>query len=162
MASKREWPVACSSRSRRLTADRCANLATRRSTSALAKSRTDDQRSLRRHLGTCVVHQRMATRPPDRLHDRLLGRSFRVGCRHLRRQQRTILWSVANAPLFPGFVGDESTTFAARETVAPINNVVGDDSYVLCEINASSCFAIPEEAPAAIARQTVRRLRGEA
>ncbi|GKQ53453.1 Cj0069 family protein [Bradyrhizobium sp. Ce-3] len=31
----------------------------------------------------------------------------------------------------------------------------GADSYVLCEINASSCFAIPDEAPAAIAR-TVR------
>ena len=28
----------------------------------------------------------------------------------------------------------------------------GEDSYVLCEINASSCFAIPEQAPAAIAR----------
>jgi hypothetical protein len=31
----------------------------------------------------------------------------------------------------------------------------GADSYVLCEINVSSCFAIPDEAPAAIAR-TVR------
>ncbi|MCP1846644.1 MULTISPECIES: Cj0069 family protein [Bradyrhizobium] len=31
----------------------------------------------------------------------------------------------------------------------------GADTYVLCEINASSCFAIPDEAPAAIA-QTVR------
>jgi hypothetical protein len=41
-------------------------------------------------------------------------------------------------------------------------DAAGDDSYVLCEINASSCFAIPEEAPAAIARQTVRRLRGDA
>jgi uncharacterized protein DUF6815 len=38
----------------------------------------------------------------------------------------------------------------------------GGDSYVLCEINASSCFAIPDEAPAVIARQTLRRLRGEA
>jgi hypothetical protein len=28
----------------------------------------------------------------------------------------------------------------------------GEDSYVLCEINVSSCFAIPEQAPAAIAR----------
>jgi hypothetical protein len=41
-------------------------------------------------------------------------------------------------------------------------DAAGGDSYVLCEINASSCFAIPEEAPAAIARQTLRRLRGEA
>lgn len=31
----------------------------------------------------------------------------------------------------------------------------GADTYVLCEINASSCFGIPDEAPAAIAR-TVR------
>ena len=28
----------------------------------------------------------------------------------------------------------------------------GDDTYVLCEINVSSVFAIPDEAPAAIAR----------
>ena len=35
----------------------------------------------------------------------------------------------------------------------------GEDTYVLCEINASSCFAIPEEAPAAIARLTLARLR---
>jgi hypothetical protein len=28
----------------------------------------------------------------------------------------------------------------------------GEDTYVLCEINASSCFAVPEQAPAAIAR----------
>ncbi|MGY4625890.1 Cj0069 family protein [Bradyrhizobium sp. USDA 4486] len=34
----------------------------------------------------------------------------------------------------------------------------GADAYVLCEINASSCFAIPEEAPAAIARAVRQRL----
>jgi hypothetical protein len=34
----------------------------------------------------------------------------------------------------------------------------GTDSYVLCEINASSCFAIPDEAPAAIARTVKQRL----
>jgi hypothetical protein len=34
----------------------------------------------------------------------------------------------------------------------------GADSYVLCEINASSCFAVPDEAPAAIARLTLQRL----
>jgi hypothetical protein len=34
-------------------------------------------------------------------------------------------------------------------------DAVGADTYVLCEINVSSCFAIPDEAPAAIAR-TVR------
>jgi hypothetical protein len=33
----------------------------------------------------------------------------------------------------------------------------GADSYVLCEINASSCFAIPDEAPAAIARTVMSR-----
>ncbi len=36
----------------------------------------------------------------------------------------------------------------------------GADSYVLCEINVSSVFAIPDEAPAAIARLTLNRLRG--
>jgi len=35
----------------------------------------------------------------------------------------------------------------------------GEDTYVLCEINASSCFAIPEEAPPAIARLAAERLR---
>src|SRR4051812_29559362 len=35
----------------------------------------------------------------------------------------------------------------------------GEDTYVLCEINASSCFAVPDDAPAAIARMTARRLR---
>ncbi len=36
----------------------------------------------------------------------------------------------------------------------------GEDSYVLCEINVSSCFAIPDQAPAAIARLALTRLRG--
>jgi hypothetical protein len=36
----------------------------------------------------------------------------------------------------------------------------GADSYVLCEINASSCFAIPDEAPAAIAGTVAERLSG--
>ena len=35
----------------------------------------------------------------------------------------------------------------------------GEDTYVLCEINVSSCFAIPDEAPAAIARLALHRLR---
>ncbi|TWA99436.1 Cj0069 family protein [Bradyrhizobium stylosanthis] len=35
----------------------------------------------------------------------------------------------------------------------------GADSYVLCEINASSCFAIPEEAPVTIARTAQQRFR---
>jgi hypothetical protein len=34
----------------------------------------------------------------------------------------------------------------------------GEDTYVLCEINASSCFAVPEQAPAAIARLALERL----
>lgn len=38
-------------------------------------------------------------------------------------------------------------------------DAAGADTYVLCEINASSCFAIPEEAPAAIARTVKQRLR---
>src|SRR3954469_7046725 len=37
-------------------------------------------------------------------------------------------------------------------------DAAGADTYVLCEINASSCFAIPEEAPAAIARTVKQRL----
>jgi hypothetical protein len=37
-------------------------------------------------------------------------------------------------------------------------DVAGADTYVLCEINASSCFAIPDEAPAAIARTVKDRL----
>jgi len=39
-------------------------------------------------------------------------------------------------------------------------DAAGADTYVLCEINASSCFAIPEEAPAAIARTVTGRLAG--
>jgi hypothetical protein len=35
----------------------------------------------------------------------------------------------------------------------------GEDTYVLCEINVSSVFAVPEQAPAAIARLTLSRLR---
>ena len=35
----------------------------------------------------------------------------------------------------------------------------GEDTYVLCEINVSSVFAIPEQAPAAIARLALRRLK---
>jgi hypothetical protein len=35
----------------------------------------------------------------------------------------------------------------------------GEDSYVLCEINVSSVFAIPDQAPAAIARLALDRLR---
>ena len=34
----------------------------------------------------------------------------------------------------------------------------GEDTYVLCEINVSSVFAIPEQAPAAIARLTMSRI----
>jgi hypothetical protein len=35
----------------------------------------------------------------------------------------------------------------------------GEDTYVLCEINVSSVFAIPDEAPEAIARLVAARLR---
>ena len=34
----------------------------------------------------------------------------------------------------------------------------GGDTYVLCEINVSSCFALPEQAPAAIAQASLSRL----
>lgn len=39
-------------------------------------------------------------------------------------------------------------------------DAAGEDTYVLCEINVSSVFAIHDEAPAAIARLTVERLNG--
>jgi hypothetical protein len=39
-------------------------------------------------------------------------------------------------------------------------DAAGQDSYVLCEINVSSVFAIPDAAPAAIARLSWKRLRG--
>ena len=35
----------------------------------------------------------------------------------------------------------------------------GEDTYVLCEINVSSCFAVPDEAPAVIARLALNRCR---
>ncbi|UFW79101.1 MULTISPECIES: Cj0069 family protein [Rhizobium] len=38
----------------------------------------------------------------------------------------------------------------------------GNDTYVLCEINVSSVFAIPDEAPAEIARAMASRLRQSA
>ena len=38
-------------------------------------------------------------------------------------------------------------------------DVAGKDSYVLCEINVSSCFAIPDEAPTAIAKLVLERCR---
>lgn len=41
-------------------------------------------------------------------------------------------------------------------------NAVGEDTYVLCEINVSSVFAIPDQAPAAIARLTLKRLEAKA
>jgi hypothetical protein len=37
-------------------------------------------------------------------------------------------------------------------------DAAGADTYVLCEINASSCFAIPDEAPGAIARTVKARI----
>ena len=39
-------------------------------------------------------------------------------------------------------------------------NAAGEDTYVLCEINVSCVFAIPAEAPAAIARLALERLQG--
>jgi hypothetical protein len=35
----------------------------------------------------------------------------------------------------------------------------GEDTYVLCEINVSSCFAVPDEAPASIAGLAMNRCR---
>ena len=41
-------------------------------------------------------------------------------------------------------------------------DAMGDDTYVLCEINVSSVFPIPEEAPAAIAKLVREQLQGRA
>jgi hypothetical protein len=41
-------------------------------------------------------------------------------------------------------------------------SVSGDDTYVLCEINVSSVFAVPDDAPAAIARLTLEQLNATA
>jgi hypothetical protein len=41
------------------------------------------------------------------------------------------------------------------------HNSSGDDTYVLCEINVSSVFAIPDQAPAAIARLVREKLHAE-
>jgi hypothetical protein len=38
-------------------------------------------------------------------------------------------------------------------------DAAGADTYVLCEINVSSCFAIPDEAPAAIAKLVLARCK---
>ena len=38
----------------------------------------------------------------------------------------------------------------------------GEDTYMLCEITVSSVFAIPDQAPAAIASLVMRRLKGVA
>jgi hypothetical protein len=37
-------------------------------------------------------------------------------------------------------------------------DAAGADTYVLCEINVSSCFAIPDEAPVEIARMVRDRI----
>ena len=39
--------------------------------------------------------------------------------------------------------------------------VSGEDTYVLCEINVSSVFPIPDQAPAAIAQLTKNRLQAD-
>jgi hypothetical protein len=38
-------------------------------------------------------------------------------------------------------------------------DAAGADSYVLCEINVSSCFAVPDQAPATIAKLSLARCR---
>jgi phosphate-selective porin OprO and OprP len=45
--------------------------------------------------------------------------------------ETTTAGSTTNTPLFPGFIAQEDLTFAARATLAPINNRVGIDSHVL-------------------------------
>jgi hypothetical protein len=52
----------------------------------------------------------------------------------------------------PGIIWDADFLYGPR-------SLVGEDSYVLCEINVSSVFAIPDQAPAAIARLTLQKLQ---
>ena len=50
-------------------------------------------------------------------------------------------------------IWDADFLYGARDSA-------GADTYVLCEMNVSSCFAIPDEAPAAIARLVRARCAG--
>ena len=88
----------------------------------------DDQRSLHRPSWSV----RRSSTPSDI--DRQIGAalmllrgSLHVGRGHLRRKLRRR----SDAPLFPGFIGDENMTFAARATVAPINREVNGVNQVL-------------------------------
>jgi hypothetical protein len=67
----------------------------------------------------------------------------------LRRQMELLAINEASLPV----IWDADFLFGPR-------NPAGADTYVLCEINASSCFAIPDEAPAAIARTVSERFVG--
>jgi hypothetical protein len=52
---------------------------------------------------------------------------------------------------FPPIIGDADFLYGPC-------TATGEDTYVLCEIDVSSVFAIPEQAPEAIARLVKARL----
>ncbi|ACL62987.1 Cj0069 family protein [Methylobacterium nodulans] len=66
-------------------------------------------------------------------------------------------WTPQMAHLLGLGLGDLPVIWDADFLLGP-QTPTGEDTYVLCEINASSVFPIPDEAPEAIARTTFRRL----
>jgi hypothetical protein len=66
-------------------------------------------------------------------------------------------WIAQMADLLALSLDDLPVIWDADFLLGP-KNAVGQDSYVLCEINASSVFPIPEEAPDAIAATLLDRL----
>jgi hypothetical protein len=66
-------------------------------------------------------------------------------------------WTPGMARLLNIDLGDLPVIWDADFLLGP-KDKAGDDSYVLCEINASSVFPIPDEAPAALAGILRRRL----
>jgi hypothetical protein len=73
------------------------------------------------------------------------------------RAQMEEAWTPGMARLLNIDLGHLPVIWDADFLLGP-KNEAGEDSYVLCEINASSVFPIPDEAPAALAAILRRRL----
>jgi uncharacterized protein DUF6815 len=89
-----------------------------------------------------------------RRHDTFDAASFqalRTKMEKWTRQMMTILGIDAASP---PIIWDADFLYGPR-------TASGEDSFVLCEINVRSVFAIPDQAPAAIARLTLQRLEAE-
>jgi Domain of unknown function (DUF6815) len=65
-------------------------------------------------------------------------------------RRRTLGIDTASLPI----IWDADFLYGAR-------TAAGEDTYVLCEINVSCVFGIPDEAPAAIARLALKRCSAE-